>query len=105
MQPAVPKNNSRWTRRALLGFAFAAPFLAVYLSRTNLVIALAPMFISHLLLLYATLVPHCQWWGPVIAYARWHVALPDYLAQMDHTTVSMLLIETRAAVANIESIC
>jgi hypothetical protein len=44
-------------------------------------------------------------WGPVIAYSRWHVALPDYLAQMDHTTVCMLLIEARAAVANIESIC
>lgn len=66
MQPAVPRNNSRWTRRALVGFAFAAPFLALYLSRTNLLIALAPLFISHLLLLYATLVPNCQWWGPVI---------------------------------------
>ena len=66
MQPAVPENNSRWRRRALLGFAFVAPFLALYLSRTNLVLALAPMFISHLLLLYATLAPNCQWWGPVI---------------------------------------
>ncbi len=66
MQPALPENDSRWTRRALLGFAFGAPFLAVYLGRTNLVIALAPLFISHLLLLYATLVPNCQWWGPVI---------------------------------------
>jgi peptidoglycan/xylan/chitin deacetylase (PgdA/CDA1 family) len=66
MQPAVLENNSRWTRRALLGFAFLAPVLALYLSRTNLVIALAPLFISHMLLLYATLVPNCQWWGPVI---------------------------------------
>ncbi len=66
MQPAVPENNSRWTRRALLGFALVAPFLALYLSRTNLVIALAPIFFSHVLLLYATLVPACQWWGPVI---------------------------------------
>ncbi len=53
-------------RRALLGFAFIAPCLALYLARTNIFIALAPIFISHLLLLYATLVPNCQWWGPVI---------------------------------------
>jgi len=53
-------------RRALLGFAFAAPVLALYLGRTHLVVALSPLFISHLLLLYATLVPNCQWWGPVI---------------------------------------
>jgi peptidoglycan/xylan/chitin deacetylase (PgdA/CDA1 family) len=66
MQPAVLENNSRWTRRALLGFAFVAPVLALYLSRTNLVVALAPLFLSHVLLLYATLVPNCQWWGPVI---------------------------------------
>jgi peptidoglycan/xylan/chitin deacetylase (PgdA/CDA1 family) len=66
MQPAVLENNSRWTRRALLGFAFLAPVLALTLSRTNLVIALAPLFLSHVLLLYATLVPNCQWWGPVI---------------------------------------
>src|SRR6266480_3935707 len=65
MEPAVPKNKSRWRRRALLGSAFVAPFLAVYLSRTNLLIALAPIFISHLLLFYATFVPNCQWWGPV----------------------------------------
>jgi peptidoglycan-N-acetylglucosamine deacetylase len=66
MQPAVLENNSRWTRRALLGFAFVAPFLALSLSRTHLLIALAPIFLSHLLLLYATLVPNCPWWGPVI---------------------------------------
>jgi peptidoglycan-N-acetylglucosamine deacetylase len=60
------KNSSRWARRALLGFAFLAPFLAVYLSRINLVLALAPIFISHMLLLYATLVANCQWWGPVV---------------------------------------
>jgi peptidoglycan/xylan/chitin deacetylase (PgdA/CDA1 family) len=66
MQPAVPDNNSRWPRRALLGFAFIAPFLGLYLSRTNLLLALSPIFFSHLLLLYATLVANCQWWGPVM---------------------------------------
>jgi peptidoglycan/xylan/chitin deacetylase (PgdA/CDA1 family) len=66
MEPALTNNNSRWPRRALLGFAFLAPCLAFYLVRTNLIIALAPIFLSHLLLLYATLVANCQWWGPVI---------------------------------------
>jgi peptidoglycan/xylan/chitin deacetylase (PgdA/CDA1 family) len=66
MEPAAVKNNSRWPRAVLLGFAFVAPCLALYLARTNLVIALAPIFVSHLFLLYATLVPSCQWWGPVI---------------------------------------
>jgi peptidoglycan/xylan/chitin deacetylase (PgdA/CDA1 family) len=66
MQPTVPENNSGGTRWVLLGFAFLAPFLAFYLSRTNLVLALAPLFVSHVLLLYATLVPNCQWWGPVV---------------------------------------
>jgi peptidoglycan/xylan/chitin deacetylase (PgdA/CDA1 family) len=66
MQPEIPENNLRWVRRALLGFAFAAPLVGLYLSRTNLALALAPIFVSHLLLLYATLVANCQWWGPVM---------------------------------------
>jgi peptidoglycan-N-acetylglucosamine deacetylase len=66
MEPANPEHNSRWKRHALLGFAFLAPLLALCLSGTHLVIALAPLFISHVLLLYATLAPNCQWWGPVI---------------------------------------
>lgn len=70
MQPTLPENNPHWTRRALLGFAFAAPFLALYLIRTNLVLALAPLFVSHVLILYATLVANCQWWGPVIRSFR-----------------------------------
>src|SRR3977135_954251 len=66
MQLAALENSSPWIRRALLGFAFAAPVLTLYLCRTHLLIALAPLFLSHLLLLYATLVPNCQWWGPVV---------------------------------------
>jgi peptidoglycan/xylan/chitin deacetylase (PgdA/CDA1 family) len=66
MKPAVLSNHSRWPRRALLGFAFLAPCLAFYLARTNLLVALAPIFLSHMLLLYATLVANCQWWGPVV---------------------------------------
>jgi peptidoglycan/xylan/chitin deacetylase (PgdA/CDA1 family) len=66
MEAALPNNHSRWARRALLGFAFLAPCLGFYLVRTNLLIALAPIFLSHLLLLYATLVANCQWLGPVM---------------------------------------
>lgn len=62
----MPTNHSPWPRRAILGFAFLAPCLAFYLLRTNLILALAPIFLSHVLLLYATLVANCQWWGPVI---------------------------------------
>lgn len=65
MEPA-PSNPSRWPRRALVGFAFLAPCLAFYLLRTNLILALAPIFLSHVLLLYPTLVANSQWWGPVI---------------------------------------
>ena len=97
MQPAVPKNNSRWTRRVLLGFAFVAPFLALYLSRTNLVLGLTPLFSSHLLLLYATLVPNCQWWGPVIR--SFHTTQPEVWITIDdgpspaHTTKILDLLE------------
>jgi peptidoglycan/xylan/chitin deacetylase (PgdA/CDA1 family) len=59
-------NHGRGTRRAILIFVFLAPFLGFFLVRVNLVIALAPIFLSHVLLLYGTLVPNCQWFGPVI---------------------------------------
>ncbi|MFN2474762.1 MAG: polysaccharide deacetylase family protein [Chthoniobacterales bacterium] len=59
--------NSRLTPRVLLlGFAAAAPVIALALIRTHIVFALAPLFLSHLLLLFATLAPNNQWWGPVI---------------------------------------
>jgi peptidoglycan/xylan/chitin deacetylase (PgdA/CDA1 family) len=60
-----PNNNGRWIRRALLAFVFVAPFLGFFLVRVNLAAALAPIFLSHALLLYGTLVPNCQWLGPV----------------------------------------
>ena len=54
------------TRSLLIGYAVVAPLLSLALIGTNLYFALAPLFVSHLLLLYATLVPNCQWWGPVM---------------------------------------
>jgi peptidoglycan/xylan/chitin deacetylase (PgdA/CDA1 family) len=62
-----PGNNpARWLRRALLAFVFIAPFLGFLLVHVNIVAALAPIFLSHVLLLYATLVANCQWFGPVL---------------------------------------
>jgi len=49
-------------RRFLLGFAAAAPLALFYGWR----IGLAVIVLSHLLIVYATLVPNCQWLGPVI---------------------------------------
>jgi 4-hydroxy-2-oxoheptanedioate aldolase len=44
-------------------------------------------------------------WGPFIAHSRWGVGLVDYLPQRGDETICALLIETRAAVDNIEAIC
>src|SRR5688572_6429727 len=70
MEPAAPNKHSRWPHWALLGFAFVAPAAGFYLASTSLLLALAPILLSHVLLLYATLVPNCQWWGPVIRSFR-----------------------------------
>lgn len=97
MEPASTNNHSRWPRRALLGFAFLAPCLAFYLVRTNLAIALAPIFLSHLLLLYATLVANCQWWGPVSR--SFQTAEPEVWLTIDdgpspaHTTTMLDLLD------------
>ncbi len=66
METARTNQSGRWSRRALFAFAAVAPVLAVTLGRSHLALALAPIFVSHLFLLYATLSPNCQWWGPVI---------------------------------------
>lgn len=44
-------------------------------------------------------------WGPFVAHARWGVGLQDYLPQRAEETVCVLLMETRAAVENVEAIC
>ena len=60
------RNRSPWMRHGVIGFAFVAPFLTLYFVRSHLLLALAPLFLSHVLFLYATLVPNCQWLGPVV---------------------------------------
>lgn len=53
-------------RALLLGFLTLAPLVSLALIRTHFWIALAPLFLSHLLGLIATLVANCQWWGLVV---------------------------------------
>lgn len=59
-------NEPRWARRALLAFLVVAPLLGFFLVRYNLFLAFATIVLSHLLLLYATLTPNSQWFGPVM---------------------------------------
>jgi len=54
------------SRRLIFGFAlFAALFFLVAVAFHPL-LALGILFLSHMLILYPTLVANCQWWGPVI---------------------------------------
>ena len=97
MEPPTAPDQTRWSGRALLGFAVVAPCLALYLARTNLLIALAPILLSHLLLLYATLVANCQWWGPVIR--SFQTTEPEVWLTIDdgpspaHTTAMLDLLD------------
>ncbi len=55
-------------RALLIALAFLSPIASLFLAYrgAHLAFALAPLFISHALLLYATLVPNCPWWGPIV---------------------------------------
>lgn len=66
MADANSTERKSFSRGALLVLALAAPMATIALFRANPVIALAPLFVSHMLMLYATLAPNCQWWGPVL---------------------------------------
>jgi peptidoglycan/xylan/chitin deacetylase (PgdA/CDA1 family) len=56
----------RWLRSGILAFAVIAPIWTIIFLQIDLLAALVPLFVSHLFLLYPTLVPHSQWWGPVL---------------------------------------
>ena len=66
MDPASALNRSRWARRGVLASAFVAPCLTLLLARNHPFVALAPLIVSHVLILYSTLAPNCQWLGPVM---------------------------------------
>ena len=55
-----------WIRPAILVFAVLSPIWTIFWLRNDWVVALIPLFASHMLLLYPTLVSQSQWWGPVI---------------------------------------
>ncbi|MEP6686567.1 MAG: polysaccharide deacetylase family protein, partial [Verrucomicrobiota bacterium] len=55
-----------WIRPAIRVFAVLAPIWTIFWFRNDWVVALTPLFVSHVLLLYPTLAPQSQWWGPVI---------------------------------------
>lgn len=63
-------SSSSATRALLLLFAAIAPLISILLIGANLVVTLLPIFVSHLLLLYATLVPNSRWWGPVATHFK-----------------------------------
>ena len=52
-------------RTLLLVFAGIAPLISIALLGQGVLIAVAPLFVSHMLLLYPTLVANSQWLGPV----------------------------------------
>ena len=97
MNPLPPSSNP--LRAAVLGYALLAPFLVLVLAfrGVHLVLALAPLFVSHLLLLYPTLMPNCQWWGPV--WARFQTSAREVWLTLDdgpspaHTVQILDLLE------------
>ena len=60
-----PPLNAAPIRTALLVFAAIAPVMSLLLISHGTLVAIAPLFVSHMLLLYPTLVANSQWLGPV----------------------------------------
>ena len=58
-------NRSRW---AIICFPIFAALVFVGLVSFHPWLALGVLFVSHLLVLFPTLVANCQWWGPVITH-------------------------------------
>lgn len=53
-------------RRLILGFAIGAAIFFLALVAFHPLLALGVLFLSHMLILFPTLVANCQWWGPVV---------------------------------------
>jgi peptidoglycan-N-acetylglucosamine deacetylase len=56
------------SRRLLLGFAIVAAVFFLAAVWTHPLLALGVLFLSHMLILFPTLVANCQWWGPVVTH-------------------------------------
>ena len=61
----IPRDNSAPLRTLLLVLAGVAPVVSFFLLGHGVLVAIAPLFLSHMLLLYPTLVANSQWLGPV----------------------------------------
>jgi peptidoglycan/xylan/chitin deacetylase (PgdA/CDA1 family) len=55
-------------RRLILGFALVAALFFLATVSFHPLLALGVLFLSHLLILFPTLVANCQWWGPVVTH-------------------------------------
>ena len=62
--------NPELTRRLILGFALVAALFFFAVVAFHPLLALGVLFISHMLILFPTLVANCQWWGPVLTHFR-----------------------------------
>ena len=56
------------SRVLILGFAPAAALFFLVVIAFHPLLALGVLFVSHMLLLFPTLVANCQWWGPVLTH-------------------------------------
>ncbi|MGI8956986.1 MAG: polysaccharide deacetylase family protein [Chthoniobacterales bacterium] len=54
------------SRKLILGFAICAALFFFAAVAFHPLLALGVLFLSHMLILYPTLVANCQWWGPVV---------------------------------------
>jgi peptidoglycan/xylan/chitin deacetylase (PgdA/CDA1 family) len=56
------------SRRLILGFALGAALFFLAVVAFHPLFALGVLFVSHMLILFPTLVANCQWWGPVMTH-------------------------------------
>jgi peptidoglycan/xylan/chitin deacetylase (PgdA/CDA1 family) len=66
MRSVTGLNGRPLIGRAILLFAVLAPLWTIAAWRYGWLIGLAPLLVSHMLILYPTLVPNSQCWGPVL---------------------------------------
>lgn len=59
-------NAGRRMRRLILGFALVAPFIGLGMVTWSVSLAVGIVVLSHVLLIYPTLVASSQWLGPVV---------------------------------------
>src|ERR1051326_3136630 len=75
------RSRPEMIRRLILGFAILAAFFFLATIAFYPWIAVGVLFLSHLLLLYPTLVANCQWWGRVVT--RFETPRPEVWLTID----------------------